>query len=150
MPVANVKPVVLVSKLDGTVLQEFGSCTECDRYIGAPAGSTSMAVRKNTLTYRSYFPRRPDEYRGYECFEDRYNSPIAVFNGESKVCTWYPTIATAAWELGFDPSTIACTIKYKDGRLGEYLIGKLRDTRHWPELVHELCDEWKFEVSCEC
>lgn len=144
--------VLLISKLDGSVLHAFDNATECGRAIGISDTGCSHCAQDRTLTWLPYFPRRKSEWGGAEYFEGKPNAPIAVIDPTRKTCLWFATRSAATRALGFKLNSLHCALSRGNGHLGRYKLVPMVSTVAWAGLIKLLEQDepgWHFEACAD-
>lgn len=142
---AKPKPVVFVSKKDGSILRRFPSLEHAAQHLMVQPSDVKRRIVCKALSPLDYMVRFEDEWSGYERFKPgAYNRPIiAVSNG---VIMWYSTAAKAADGLNYGRSMITYYAKRGKPLPNRIFIKYQNDTKEFKELVDLL--NKKKELKC--
>lgn len=138
------KPIVLVSKKDGRVIERFHSITEAAESLQLGNSEITRRARDKTLSER-FMVRFESEWNGYERFKPRaYNRPIiAVY---WNIVSWFPNATEAGKRLGFCGTMVS---QYANsGKLlpGGIFVKYQEDTKEFAEMSELIAK--KKELEC--
>lgn len=127
------RPVLMIHKRDGHVIQRFESTDAAAVALGVCPSDVSRSARNRTLARGSYIMRFENEWEGREDFAGRArNKPVIIFLAGRLL--WFPNIKRAAAALRVDYNTLAGAIRARRPTLGAH-ARYATSTGDWPNLM---------------
>lgn len=83
------RPILKISKFDGSIVKEYPSGRSCDADNNLYPGTTSATARRKILTVGEFIYRYKDEWTGHEVFHGRKNRPVIVYEESSEKFWWF-------------------------------------------------------------
>ena len=138
------KPIVLVSKKDGRVIERFHSIAEAAESLQLGNSEITRRARDKTLSER-FMVRFESEWSGYERFKPRaYNRPIiAVY---WNIVSWFPNATEAGKRLGFGGTMVSQYAKHGKLLPGGIFVKYQEDTKEFAEMSELIAK--KKELEC--
>lgn len=136
----NEKPVVIVDKFDGSLIERFDSTTHLAEHIGKAQNEMSRILRKDKICSGRTQCFYESEYKGFIDFTaSKYNAPYLFENMESGEIVWYPNARSAYENEYIDKSYFYKVMRNYNGLASQMGIKfkRIKNTLEIKELLED-------------